>query len=93
MLYLKLFSDASVVFFLLSSMDKILKYLGNRGYRAIQLEGGICAGKIYLTSYSQGLGASALTFYDDEVTETFLPHAYLKKFNNSYRYRYSCLSS
>jgi SagB-type dehydrogenase family enzyme len=71
----KLFSDASVVFFLLSSMDKILKYLGNRGYRAIQLEGGICAGKIYLTSYSQGLGASGSTFYDDEVTETFLPHA------------------
>ena len=29
----KLFSDASVVFFLLSSMNKILKYLGNRGYR------------------------------------------------------------
>ena len=71
----KLFSDASVVFFLLSSMDKILKYLGNRGYRAIQLEGGICAGKIYLTSYSQGLGASGSTFYDDEVTETFHPHA------------------
>ena len=70
----KLFSDASVVFFLLSSMDKILTYLGNRGYRAIQLEGGICAGKIYLTSYSQGLGASGSTFYDDEVTETFLPH-------------------
>ncbi|HEY9486165.1 MAG TPA: SagB/ThcOx family dehydrogenase [Nitrososphaeraceae archaeon] len=70
----KIFSDASVVFFLLSSMDKILTYLGNRGYRAIQLEGGICAGKIYLTSYSQGLGASGSTFYDDEVTETFLPH-------------------
>ena len=46
-----------------------------RGYRAVQLEGGICAGKIYLTSYSQGLGASGSTFYDDEVTETFLPHA------------------
>ena len=70
----KLFSNASVVFFLLSNMDKILTYLGNRGYRAIQLEGGICAGKIYLTSYSQGLGASGSTFYDDEVTETFLPH-------------------
>jgi hypothetical protein len=55
-------------------MDKILTYLGNRGYRAIQLEGGIRAGKIYLTSYSQGLGASGSTFYDDEVTETFLPH-------------------
>lgn len=73
-----LFSNASVVFFLLASMDTILKYLGNRGYRAVQLEGGICTGKIYLASYSQGLGASGSTFYDDEVTETFLPHSYQK---------------
>jgi SagB-type dehydrogenase family enzyme len=71
----KLFSDASVVFFLLTNMDTILKYLGNRGYRAVQLEGGICAGKIYLAAYSQGLGASGSTFYDDEVIESFLPHS------------------
>jgi len=71
----KLFSDASVVFFLLASMDTILKYFGNRGYRAVQLEGGICAGKIYLASYSHGLGASGSTFYDEEVTVTFLPHS------------------
>jgi len=71
----KLFSDASVVFFLLTNMDTILKYLGNRGYRAVQLEGGIFAGKIYLTAYSQGLGASGSTFYDDEVTEFFLPNS------------------
>ena len=71
----KLFSDASVVFFLLTNMDIILKYLGNRGYRAVQLEGGIVAGKIYLAAYSQGLGASGSTFYDDEVTESFLPHS------------------
>lgn len=75
----KLFSDASVVFFLLTNMDTILKYLGNRGYRAVQLEGGICAGKIYLAAYSQGLGASGSTFYDDEVTESFLPHSNQKR--------------
>ncbi|MGE3860113.1 MAG: SagB/ThcOx family dehydrogenase [Nitrososphaeraceae archaeon] len=71
----KLFSDASVVFFLLTNLDIILKKLGNRGYRSVQLEGGICAGKIYLTAYSQGLGASGSTFYDDEVIESFLPHS------------------
>ena len=71
----KLFSDASVVFFLLANIDTILKYFGNRGYRAVQLEGGICAGKIYLAAYSQGLGASGSTFYDDEVTNSFLPHS------------------
>jgi hypothetical protein len=63
------------VFFLLARMDTILKYFGNRGYRAVQLEGGICAGKIYLASYSHGLGASGSTFYDEEVTVTFLPHS------------------
>ena len=71
----KLFSDANVVFFLLTNIDTILQYLRNRGYRAVQLEGGIVAGKIYLAAYSQGLGASGSTFYDDEVTESFLPHS------------------
>ena len=41
----------------------------------MQLEGGICAGKIYLAAYSQGLGASGSTFYDNEVIESFLPHS------------------
>ena len=71
----KLFSDASVVFFLLTNFETILKFLGNRGYRAVQLEGGIVTGKIYLAAYSQGLGASGSTFFDDEVTESFLPHS------------------
>jgi hypothetical protein len=39
------------------------------------LEGGIRLGKIYLAAYAQGLGASGSTFYDDEVTNFFLPHS------------------
>ena len=33
-----------------------------------QLDASITAGKIYLAAYSQRLGATGLTFYDDEVT-------------------------
>jgi SagB-type dehydrogenase family enzyme len=70
-----LFSDASAVLFLMSSLNKIFKTLGNRGYRASQFEAGIIAGKIYLSAYAHGIGASGSTFYDDAVTEFFLPHS------------------
>jgi SagB-type dehydrogenase family enzyme len=70
-----LFSDASVVIFIMSNLNKIFKTLGNRGYRAAQFEAGIIAGKIYLSSYAHGIGASGSTFYDDAVTEFFLPHS------------------
>ncbi len=70
-----LFSDASAVLFLMSSLNKVFKTLGNRGYRASQFEAGIIAGKIYLSAYAHGIGASGSTFYDDAVTEFFLPHS------------------
>jgi SagB-type dehydrogenase family enzyme len=71
----QLFSDASVVFFLMTNLNSVLKSLGNRGYRAAQFEAGIRAGKIYLSSYAVGIGASGSTFFDDAVTEFFSSHA------------------
>jgi SagB-type dehydrogenase family enzyme len=70
-----LFSDASAVLFVMTDLEAVLKSLGNRGYRASQFEAGVVAGKIYLSSYALGLGASGSTFYDDAVTECFSPHA------------------
>ena len=70
-----LFSDASVVFFLMTDLQSVLRSLGNRGYRASQFEAGIIAGKIYLAAYALGIGASGSTFFDDAVTELFSPHA------------------
>ena len=70
-----LFSDASVVFFMMTNLKLRLDTLGNRGYRSCQFESGIIAGRIYLSAYSQGIGASGSTFYDDAVTEFFSPHA------------------
>lgn len=70
-----LFGDASVVLFLMTRLRDDLGTLGNRGYRAAQLEGGIVTGRIYLSAYSLDLGASGSTFYDDAVSEFFSPHA------------------
>ncbi|MFZ1877062.1 MAG: SagB/ThcOx family dehydrogenase [Nitrososphaeraceae archaeon] len=70
-----LFSDASAVMFLMADLHKVLDDFGNRGYRVAQLEAGIIAGKIYLSSYAHSIGASGTTFFDDAVTEFFGPHA------------------
>ena len=68
-------ADAAVDIFFLADLRPILRRFGNRGYRAVQLEAGIIGGKLYLAAYSQRLGATGLTFYDDEVTRFFSPHA------------------
>src|SRR6266446_3331900 len=68
-------ADACVDFFFLADLNRILQGYGNRGYRAVQLEAGAIGGKMYLAAYAQHLGASGLTFFDDEVTQFFSPHA------------------
>jgi SagB-type dehydrogenase family enzyme len=68
-------ADASVNLYSMCSLDLVFERFGNRGYRAAQLEGGIVGGKIYLAAYAIGLGATGLTFFDDEVTRFFSPHA------------------
>ena len=70
-----LFSDASVVFYIMTNLMLIVDILGNRGYRLCQFESGIIAGRIYLSAYNQKIGASGSTFYDDAVSEFFSPHA------------------
>jgi SagB-type dehydrogenase family enzyme len=68
-------ADASVVVFFMADLEGVLQRFGNRGYRAVQLEAGILGGKMYLCAGALGLGASGLTFYDDDVTAFFAPHA------------------
>jgi len=69
-----LFSQVSVMFFLTTDLKHVSQSFGNRGYRTAQFEAGVRAGKLYLSSYALGLGASGSTFYDDAVTEFFSPH-------------------
>ena len=68
-------ADCSVNIYFMTDMHRVLERLGNRGYRAAQLEAAIMGGRIYLSAYALGLGASGLTFFDDDVTEFFSPDA------------------
>ncbi len=68
-------ADACVDIFFLADLKRILERYGNRGYRAVQLEAGAIGGKIYLAAYAQHLGATGLTFFDDDVINFFSPHA------------------
>jgi SagB-type dehydrogenase family enzyme len=71
----QLAGDAAVAVFFLADLERWLGRLGPRGYRAAQLEAGILGGKMYLAAYALRLGATGLTFYDDEVVRFFSPHA------------------
>ena len=66
-------ADAAVNIYFLSDLHAVLAHYGNRGYRAAQLEASIMAGRIYLAAYAQEIGATGLTFYDDEVVQFFSP--------------------
>jgi SagB-type dehydrogenase family enzyme len=68
-------ADACVDIFFLADLKPILDRFGNRGYRAVQLEAGAIGGRMYLATYAQRLGATGLTFFDDDVTNFFSPHA------------------
>ena len=68
-------ADAAVNIYFLADLGPILARHGNRGYRIAQLEASITAGKLYLAAYALRLGATGLTFFDDDVTSFFSPHA------------------
>jgi SagB-type dehydrogenase family enzyme len=71
----RLGGDAAATHFLMADLEWALGAWGDRGYRIAQLEAGIVAGGIYLGAYGYGYGATGLTFFDDEVTTFFSPHA------------------
>jgi SagB-type dehydrogenase family enzyme len=68
-------AEACVDIFFLADLKPLLERYGNRGYRAVQLEAGAIGGRMYLAAYAQRLGATGLTFFDDDVTNFFSPHA------------------
>ena len=71
----ELAGEASVNLYYLADLARAVERFGERGYRAAELEGGIRGGKVYLAAYALRLGATGLTFLDDDVTAFFSPHA------------------
>jgi SagB-type dehydrogenase family enzyme len=67
--------DCSALIVYMAGLDRALEALGNRGYRDAHLEAGILAGRAYLACYALDRGATGLTFYDDDTTKFFSPHA------------------
>ena len=63
--------DAAAAAFHCAQLEPILNALGARGYRAAQLEGGIAAERLQLAAFALGVGATGLTFLDDDVSAFF----------------------
>jgi SagB-type dehydrogenase family enzyme len=63
--------DAAATVFHCAQLEPILQALGARGYRAAQLEGGVAAERLQLAAFALGVGATGLTFLDDEVSAFF----------------------
>src|SRR5439155_578353 len=68
-------AEAAACVYWLVDLKPVLERYGNRGYRAAQLEAALEGGKSYLAAYALRLGATGLTFFDDDVTRFFSPHA------------------
>jgi SagB-type dehydrogenase family enzyme len=68
-------AQAAANVFWLVDLRPVVARLGGRGYRVAQLEAAIEGGKTYLAAYALTLGATGLTFFDDDVTAFFAPHA------------------
>jgi SagB-type dehydrogenase family enzyme len=68
-------ADASALICYMADLERVLAALGNRGYRDAHLEAGLIGGRTYLAAYALGRGATGLTFYDEDTTRFFSPHA------------------
>lgn len=66
-------AEAAANIYFLSDLDTVLAQIGDRGYRVAQMAGGIAGGRIELMAVAEGLGATGLTFFDDEVTSFLEP--------------------
>ncbi len=71
----RLGADAAATTFLMADLDRFLESLGGRGYVAAQIEAAVAAGRMYLGAYAQCLGASGITFFDDEARAFFRTEA------------------
>lgn len=68
-------ADCSAMIVYMGDLERILASLGNRGYRDAHLEAGLLGGRAYLAAYALERGATGLTFYDQDTSRFFEPHA------------------
>ena len=63
--------DGALTAFHSADLGAVVENLGDRGYRAALVEAGVVEGRLHLAAVALGLGATGLTFYDDEVSRFF----------------------
>lgn len=63
--------DGAYTVFHNTDLDRVLAAGGSRAYRAVQLAGGVAAGRLQLAAHALGVGATGLTFYDGDVSAFF----------------------
>jgi SagB-type dehydrogenase family enzyme len=68
-------ADAAACLYWIADLEPVFARFGDRGYRVAQLEAAIAGGRTYLVAYALGLGATGLTFFDDDVIRFFSPDA------------------
>jgi nitroreductase len=68
-------AQAAVNIYFMADLDSVFGKLGERGYRVAQMAGAIAGGRVELAATAMGLGATGLTFFDDDVTQFFEPKA------------------
>jgi nitroreductase len=67
----RLGGDGALTAFHAADVGRVTAVLGDRGYRAALLEAGVVEGRLHLAAYGLGLGATGLTFFDEEVSRFF----------------------
>jgi nitroreductase len=67
----RLGGDGALTAFHAADLGRVTAVLGDRGYRAALLEAGVVEGRLHLAAYGLGLGATGLTFFDEEVSRFF----------------------
>jgi SagB-type dehydrogenase family enzyme len=67
--------EAAANVYFLCDLDAAGALFGERGYRVVQTASGIAGARVELSATAQGLGATGLTFFDDEVTRFVGPAA------------------
>ena len=63
--------DAAFTVFHGCDLDDVTRRLGARGYRVANLQAGIASGRMALAAFGHGVGATGLTFLDDQTRDYF----------------------
>jgi SagB-type dehydrogenase family enzyme len=63
--------DAAYTVFLTADVERLVATAGDRAYRSAQLEAGVVAERLQLAAFIAAVGATGITFFDEDVRAFF----------------------